>query len=143
MRVKDLMTGGFITVSEDEKLAAVALKVAGNKRRMVACVVDDNDRLKGLVTPKELLRIAEIRQFGALKHTRFEAREALHIVTAVYARDVMAGPASVGPDDAVEDAIDIMLDNDLFEVPVVDKDHKVIGEIDFFDIVCSSVQYLK
>jgi predicted transcriptional regulator len=51
----------------------------------------------------------------------------------------MSAPVSVKPDDEVQMAIDLMLGSNLYEVPVVDKDNKVVGEINFLGIISHSV----
>jgi predicted transcriptional regulator len=51
----------------------------------------------------------------------------------------MSAPVSVKPDDEVQTAIDLMLGSNLYEVPVVDKDNKVVGEINFLGIISHSV----
>jgi CBS domain-containing protein len=55
----------------------------------------------------------------------------------------MSPPVSVKPEDGVDKAIDIMLDKGFYEVPVVDEQGKIVGLINYFSIITSSVEYLK
>jgi predicted transcriptional regulator len=55
----------------------------------------------------------------------------------------MSSPVSVNPGDGVEKAINIMLDKGFYEVPVVDEHGKMIGEVNYFSIISSSLEYLK
>ena len=43
----------------------------------------------------------------------------------------------------IEKAINLMLDKSFYEVPVVDDDGKIIGEINYFSIIINSVDYLR
>jgi predicted transcriptional regulator len=141
--VKDLMTSKFVSVAEEEPLSQVVAKIAWDKESMLACVLDKESRLKGIITPKEILQAVELREFGTIRHPFFEGPEILHLLSCKYARDIMSPLVSVNPDDGVEKAINIMLDKGFYEVPVVDEQGKMIGEVSYFSIISSSLEYLK
>lgn len=141
--VKELISKKFIKVGEDDQLAQVVSKIAKDKATMLACVVDKEDKLKGIITPKEVLKAVEIREFGTVRQPRFVGPQVLHILTSKYAKDIMSPPVSVKPDDGIEKAINIMLDKGFYEVPVVDDQEKMLGVINYFDIITGSVEYLK
>jgi CBS-domain-containing membrane protein len=138
-KVHELMIAKSVTVSEDEEIAEVVNKVAKDCETLLVCVVDKKDRLIGMITPRELLKAAEVGEYGNVRHPFFSGREALHLLSAEHARDIMSAPVSVKPDDEVQMAIDLMLGSNLYEVPVVDKDGKVIGEINFLGVISHSV----
>ena len=133
------MISKSVTVGEDEEIAEVVNKVAKDCETLLACVIDKEDRLIGMITPRELLKAAEVSDYGNVRHPFFSGREVLHLLSSEHARDIMSAPISVKPDDEVQTAIDLMLSSNLYEVPVVDKDGKVIGEINFLGIVSHSV----
>jgi len=54
----------------------------------------------------------------------------------------MTHPISVKADDEIEKAINVMLDEGFYEVPITDKDGKLIGEINYFGIITKSIDYL-
>jgi CBS domain-containing protein len=141
--VKDLVTSKFIKVAEEDQLSQVVVKITKDKETMLACVLDKEGKLKGIITPREVLRAVEIREFGTVRHPFFMGPEVLHILTSKYAKDIMRPPVSVKPDDSLEKAINIMLDKGFYEVPVVDEQEKIIGVINYFSIITSSVEYLK
>ena len=128
-----------VKVSEDEEIFEVANKVTKDSETLLVCVVDKENKLIGMITPRELLKAAEVGEYGNVRHPFFSGREALHLLTSDHARDIMSAPISVKPDDEVQMAIDLMLRSNLYEVPVVDKDGKVLGEINFLGIVSHSV----
>ena len=138
-KVHELMINKSVTVSEDEEIFEVANKVAKDCETLLVCVVDKEGRLIGIITPKGLLKAAEVGEYGNVRHPFFSGREALHLLTSDHARDIMSAPISVKPDDEVQMAIDLMLGSNVYEVPVVDKDGKVLGEINFLGIISHSV----
>ena len=137
-KVHELMNAKSVTVGEDEELAEVVTKVAKDCETLLACVIDKDGRLIGMITPRELLKAAEVSDYGNVRHPFFSGREVLHLLSSDHARDIMSSPISVKPEDEVQTAIDLMLSNNLYEVPVVDKDGKVVGEINFLGIVSHS-----
>ena len=141
--IKDLMTSKFVRVAEEEPLSQVVVKIAEDKETMLACVLDKEHKLKGIITPKEVLQAIELREFGTIRHPFFEGPAILHLLSSKYAKDIMSPPVSVNPDDGVEKAINIMLDKGFYEVPVVDEQGKMIGEVNYFSIISSSLEYLK
>ena len=141
--VKELISKKFVKVKEDDQLSRVVVKIARDRETMLACVVDRENKLKGIITPRDVLRAVEIREFGAIRHPFFEGPRILHILTSKYAKDVMSPPVSVKRDDSVDKAIDIMLDKGFYEVPVVDEGEKMLGVINYFSIIAGSVDCLK
>ncbi|RLC60427.1 MAG: hypothetical protein DRH54_00455 [Chloroflexi bacterium] len=141
--VKDLMSSKFVKVAEQDQISQVVVKIAKDKETMLACVLDEEGRLKGIITPKEVLRAVEIREFGTIRRPFFEGQEILRILSSKYAKDIMSPPVSVKPEDSVDKAIDIMLDKGFYEVPVVDKQGKIVGLINYFSIITSSMEYLR
>jgi CBS domain-containing protein len=141
--VKELMIKRFVKVREEEEIYKVIEKIAEDRETMLACVVDKEDRLKGVITPKELLKIVEARVFEMISHPFIEGREALGLLTLKYAKDIMSAPISIKPDDRVEQAINIMLDEGFYEVPVVNEKGQILGEINYFGIIIDSVGYLR
>jgi len=141
--VKDLMSSKFVKVAEQDQISQVVVKIAKDKETMLACVLDEEGKLKGIITPKEVLRAVEIREFGTIRRPFFEGPEILRILSSKYAKDIMSPPVSVKPEDSVDKAIDIMLDKGFYEVPVVDEQGKMLGVINYFGIITSSMEYLK
>ncbi len=138
-KVSEVMIEKFVKVSAEDWIFKVANIVAEDCETLLACVVDKNGKLIGIITPRELLKAAEVSGYGGVRHPFFSGREALHLLSSDYARDIMSSPISVKPDDEVQKAIDLMLYNNLYEIPVVDKDGRVVGEVNFLGIISHSV----
>jgi len=141
--VKDLMINRFVSISENDLIHEAVKKIAKDRATMIGCVVDEENRLKGLITPKELLKAVEVHEYGTIKPTFFEGPEVLHLLSSRYAKDIMCAPISVRENDEVQKAITLMIDEGFYEVPVVNAEGRVIGEINYFDIIASSIEHLK
>ena len=141
--VKHLITAKFVTLRERDRIYEAVEKIAKDRETMIGCVVDEENRLKGLITPKDLLRVLEVRGYGTIEHHHFEGPGVLHLLTSEYARDIMCAPVSVRKHDEVRKAIDIMVDQGFYEVPVVDEEGRVMGVINYFDIIVDAVEHLK
>jgi len=141
--VGELMTTECNTVPENAPIYEAVKKIAARTRGKIACVVDEGGKLKGLLTPRDILEALEVRKFGGVRGRFFAGPEILHLLTSKYAKDIMSAPISVHVNDGVEDAINTMLDHGFYELPVVDKSMKVIGEISYFDILLNSLENQK
>lgn len=142
-KIVDLMTDKFDKVCEDDPIYEAIKKIASNREISIACVVDREDRLTGILTPKHVLEMVEIREYGAVRGKFFAGPGILHLMTSKYAKHIMSAPVHVLADDKIEKAIDIMIDDGFYEIPVVDKNMKIIGAINYFDIIISCVECLK
>lgn len=141
--VGELMTTDCNTVPESMPIYEAVKKIAARTRGKIACVIDKEGKFKGLLTPRDILEALEVRKFGGVRGRFFAGPEVLHFLTSKYAKDIMSAPISVQVNDGVEDAINTMLDHNFFELPVVDKDMKVVGEISYFEILLSSLENQK
>jgi len=134
-QVRELMKAAFDEVSEDEAIYEAVKKIAASRKTTIACVVDREGKLKGLLTPRDILEALEVRDFGFVRGRFFAGPEVLHLLTSKYAKDIMSAPVSVHTNDGVEEAINSMLDHGFYELPVVSEGMKVIGAISYFDII--------
>ena len=133
--IKDLMTAEFIKVNEDEGIHEVVSKIAATKSSLLACVVDREGKISGIITPKEILKAVEVCGYDQVKSPMLSGREVAHIMTSRYAKDIMSDPVFVKLGDDVQQAIDIMIDRGFYEVPVVDDDSKLVGFVNYFAVI--------
>jgi CBS domain-containing protein len=141
--VGELMKTEYTSVPEDAAIYEAVQKIAARKRGKIACVVNRKGELKGVLTPKDILEALEVRKFGVIKERYFVGPEILHFLTSKYAKDIMSAPVSVHVNENIEEAINTMLDHGFYELPVVDKEMKVIGEISYFDILIDALENQK
>ena len=141
--VGELMKTEYTSVPEDAAIYEAVQKIAARKRGKIACVVNRKGELKGVLTPKDILEALEVRKFGSTRERYFVGPEILHFLTSKYAKDIMSAPVSVHVNENIEEAINTMLDHGFYELPVVDKEMKVIGEISYFDILIDALENQK
>lgn len=134
-QVKDFMTSKRTLVRSDDSICETIRKVSEDTETTITCVLDDQNRLIGVITPKELLRTIELSEFHTNRYAFYEGSEVLRFLEARTAGDIMRGPVSVKREDAITDAVNIMLNMGVYEVPVVDEDDRVVGEVNLFTIL--------
>jgi CIC family chloride channel protein len=88
-------------------------------------VVDDAGRLLGVISPEEVSVALQSSAVGSL------------LVAADMAR---GGVTPLKPDDDLDRALELFVENDLLALPVVDADRRVVGVVRRFDVVG---EYLK
>ncbi|HJM43630.1 MAG: CBS domain-containing protein [Nitrospinota bacterium] len=131
MKVRDVfqtITKGADVVRETDPIPEVIRKVAQDFATQSVFVVDDGEKLVGIINVRDLLRIA-----GA----KFLNRETLTVIpylTAQKASDIMQPPYSVSPDDEIDEGLRLAVQHDLRDVPVVEGD-KVVGDLNCFEIL--------
>lgn len=123
-RVEELMTTDLFTVNEEEVVDMVASVMDWRHVRRIP-VEDDQHRLVGLVTYRNLLRVLSesLSREGA---SAIPVREIME-------RDIV----TVNPDTPVLDAIRLMRDKRIGCLPVIDRDRRLVGivtEHDFMEI---------
>ncbi len=116
MRIRDWMTPRPLTIRQDTLLQdARDLMDRGGFRRLP--VVDADGRLLGIVTDRDLRE-----HHGHLRDTR---------VTAA----MTECPLTLGPDDPIEAAADVLLARKIGGLPVVDVEGRLVGIITETDLL--------
>jgi CBS domain-containing protein len=126
MKVVDVMTKDPLTVSPIETVGKADELMAENNIRQIPVV--NGGELIGIVTDRD------IRSFlsGALLGKPDIREKALR--TSV--RDIMtAEPRFVGPDDDLQDAVEIMVEEKFGAIPVVDEAEGLVGIVSYVDVL--------
>jgi CBS-domain-containing membrane protein len=154
MLVRELMTADVETVRESEDVSTVLQKLAERKFTGFP-VVDDDDRLVGVVTQRDMVELfqpkhrtiwipiglppfLESLEYGFelswddLEASLDLASNANKPVKRIMTEDVL----TVGPDDSVDDALAILArdDRDVNRVPVVEGD-EIVGIVTREDVL--------
>ena len=125
LRIADLMhTGGGIPRVRGSASMREALLEMTEKRLGMTAVVDDNDRLRGVITDGDLRR--------ALDH-----QTDLHAVTAEEA--MTPDPFTIGPDELAARGLQFMEEKAINGLLVVDDDKRVIGALNMHDFLRAGV----
>jgi CBS domain-containing protein len=155
MQARDLMEADVETVAEDDDVADVFRKFARHEYSGFP-VVDDADRVVGVVTESDLVDLFEPEEetlwipiglppfvdtltyqvkapWADLDLGVDMVRNADRPVSDVMSTDV----ATVTPDAPVDDVLDLLVgdDPDINRVPVVDEDGRVVGIIARQDVI--------
>jgi arabinose-5-phosphate isomerase len=125
LKVSDLMRTGarFASVSSSLKVRDVLLAIT-RARCGSACVVDGRGKLVGLFTDGDLRRHLETGP---------------DIMTLGVGSVMTNNPTTILADKLAAEALTVMKDKKIDEIPVVDKKHKVVGLLDVQDILAAGV----
>lgn len=127
-----LITERPITVGSEETLEELVLAITEDPKTRAIFVVDGERRLKGIVGLRDLVQAT----FTSLANLDSLGHSAIKASLSHRASDMSYGTtAYVKDNDSLESALIKMLDNGLEEIPVVDGDMKVIGELDLRELL--------
>jgi acetoin utilization protein AcuB len=126
IKVVDVMTKNPLSISPSETVAQAEELMAENRIRQLP-VVEDRD-LVGIVTDRDLRSFLS----GPLLSTPAEREQALNTSIA----DVMTtAPLTLAPDDKLQDAVELLIDEKMGGVPVVDASEGLIGIVTYIDLL--------
>ena len=133
MKVKDCcneVTHEADLVRESDSIERVMDVMAKDPLSRSVYVVDDEKRLQGIIIVKDVLEFLG-PQFVDSSRSASE-------IFAQTAGDMMRAPVSVSMDDPIEKALKIAIHEWLDDIPVCDKDGRVIGDLNCFEIINST-----
>ena len=118
--VADAMRSDFITVAPEDTLGEVADRMVEEKKGGAA-VVMDYGRMIGIITERDMLRAMAGR---------------VHTSDARVREWMTEEPITVPPDTSLDDASQLMLDNNFRHLPVVE-DGRTIGVVSLRRVVAA------
>ena len=126
MKVRDVMTRNPLSVTPSETVEQADQLMAENRIRQLPVVRDDV--LVGIITDRDL------RSFlGASLLAAPEERER---ALSTEISDVMTtGPLTLAPDDDLQEAVELLLEQKVGGVPVVDESEGLVGIITYVDLL--------
>lgn len=127
MLVKDWMSEHVITLDENTSIMKAVQVLKEHKIRRIPVTRDG--KLSGIVTDRD------IKEVTPSKITTFEVNELYYLLSELKLKDVMTkDPITVYPDDTVEYAAVLMLENKISGLPVINREGYVVGIITQTDI---------
>ncbi|SDC09311.1 MULTISPECIES: KpsF/GutQ family sugar-phosphate isomerase [unclassified Candidatus Frackibacter] len=109
---------------EQDKPLKEALFTMTSTQMGAANIIDENGKLIGIITDGDVRRQLE------------ESSDPLRLPT----KEVMtAAPTTITADKLAVEAVKIMQDKEISDLPVVDKDHKPLGMVNFQDLLKAGV----
>lgn len=131
-KARKLITENPTLVNANESLPELALAITEDPKTRTLYVVDKSKRLIGLITLRDLIQavfanLLEIDMLGHGVFRRLGIKEASDIMSTalIYAKD----------DENIETVLKRMLDNRLTEIPVIDQNMKVVGELNLLEML--------
>ncbi len=137
MKVKDIHK--YITIEppivhKDATIRDVIEILLKDPRSRSVYIVNDRDILVGIIPTSTILKATHILK-GKKTLRKEDTFDALKISTARYAEDIMHPPVYVFEDEDVKNVLESMVAEGYQELPVVDKDKKVIGDLNCLEII--------
>jgi len=134
--IKDLIAKETVIVSPDTKIKDILAKIIKDTRSRHAYIVDKNNVLIGSI------RVNNVIQYLFPTTVLLDSADSFHIGSfmeysaAKLAKDIMnTSPIYVFEDTPLAEMITIMTREKINELPVVDKNQKIIGEVNVLEII--------
>lgn len=127
-----------LIVNEEEKITEIIKHYAEKPSLRGIFVVDKEQKFKGAITRDDLLQWAKFKIGSDLGSDVVAVDEINRYVYSTTAKDIMhkySSEAFVKPEDNVELALDMMLNEDTLAIPVIDEKKKIIGDVTFSEIL--------
>lgn len=136
MYIYEKMTKNVVSVKPDYSVSK-AFQILTETKHSQLPVVDDNNKLLGLVTEKLL---AEVNPSRA---TCLSVYEINYLLSKTKVRDIMrSGVFKVNQDALIEDAALIMKENRIGSLPIVDNNNNLVGIVTRVDIFKAFIDIL-
>ncbi|MEZ4868477.1 MAG: CBS domain-containing protein [Caldilineaceae bacterium] len=137
MKVKDHMTAPAVTMTRATPFQE-AVKVMRERKIRRVPIVDDAGKLVGIVSERDLLHAEPSPA------TSLSVWELNYLLWKLTLADVMTKKVlTVTPETPLQDAAELMVDKKIGGLPVVDKEHHVVGIITETDIFRAFVHLLR
>jgi acetoin utilization protein AcuB len=128
MLVRDWMTKDVVSVDDDAPIMKAGTVMRGKGIRFLP-VTDKHGRLAGVVTDRDL------KAASPSCATSLDVYELNYLLTNVKVAEIMTrDPVIVKPDETIEFAAALLLDNKISGLPVVDAGGKLVGVITQSDV---------
>lgn len=133
-----------VVVHAEDSLRAAAEQAVENTGCRVIAVVDDGERLCGVIPVRRLvndifLKIVPEEFLGEIIDLEGALKYAEHLAART-ARDIMLPPMSVRRDESVRDAFERMHTAKLNGLPITDEEGRVAGYVDQLELLLVWVQ---
>lgn len=134
-----------LLVNEKESIDKMVKKFAEEPSSRGVFVVDEEKTLIGVITRADLLMWAKYKLGAGIASTRIfvpisEIRRYLYSTTVEEVMSKNSSNAFVGPDDDIISALNLMISYNLVDVPVVDQNRKILGDLKLSEILNKILQ---
>ena len=136
MKVKDVCK--FISlkptvVEEDTPIEEIVDRILEDPVTRTVYVARDN-KLVGMIPVMHLLKVSGFHFFGFIPKEEL-IRSSMKRLIAKNASEIMLDPVYVHMDTTLEEALKLMIDNNIQEMPVVDEKGEIVGDLNSLEIL--------
>lgn len=127
-----------ILVQEDERIQSVYHKLVMQKVPISRCayVIDDDKKIVGMITLKKMMRYVAVKKALTGRRKQYSVSKLFEYTAPdLVARTIMVPPVFVELDHSIETAFQLLLDHDLEEAAVVNKDGRVVGDLNIYEVL--------
>jgi acetoin utilization protein AcuB len=126
MNIAEIMTKEPLTVTPSETVAQADELMLTNKIRQLPIV--EKNELVGIITDRD------IRSF--LGSSLSESAETREKALNTQVRDIMTTePVTISPDDDLEEAVELLIEEKMGGIPVVDEEEGLVGIVTYVDVL--------
>ncbi len=123
----------FIQIPADCPIDKVAEQLLENPQVRGIYVVDDQGRLLGEVSPGRIIRTV----CAARKIPQFGPRRLLTGLTCETVEDILDEDVLYArKDQDLEEVIELMLNRNIKEIPIVDESHRIVANLGILELWC-------
>lgn len=137
LKVKDLLpysTSRPSVVSTDATLREVVAKLIEDVGTREVYVTDEEEHFYGVITLRRLARFVFTHALPA----KSSPTELLELVSAECAKDLALRKAAyVHEDDPLEHVIEVMFRFDINEIPVVNRERRIVGNLNMLQLLAA------
>ena len=132
---KRLIVNNPATVQMGAQVFLAVEEILKDPRTETVYVVDETRKLRGIITVSDLLKVSCI-QVGAQKKSKFlNFFKYMGLLYSENVEDIMRKPISVKNTEKLMTALSIMEEKELSDLPVVDNNNEIIGELNGLEIL--------
>jgi acetoin utilization protein AcuB len=134
MRVEELMTSKVFVVEQDDLIDRVFFLIHYENIRHLPVV--EKGKVIGIVSDRDLYKaLGPKSNSSAIEDATGTNTTGLHVVSKKVRHIMRRGVITVNRDTSAADAAALMADNRIGALPVVDKDHRLVGILSATDIL--------
>jgi len=137
--VRSLITKEAPVVKEDDGVMEIAQKMVADPRTRSIYVVDEYNRLKGIIPIQLFVQYL----FFEYIPDEFLYYKAIKPLDEVVAKDIMIPPVWVKDEESISSAFRKMSAHNIRELPVVDDNMKIVGDLNILELIIAWIDYNK
>ncbi len=138
--IRNLITPNASVVYENASLSKIAEEMIKDPKTTAVYVIDENKKLKGVIPLDELIQYI---YYEYIPEDFIMYHFPLVLSNDATAQDIMLPPVYVKDTDTITDAFKKMFKNRMKEVPVVDEDMHVIGDLNMLELIMAWLSSVK